>query len=107
MVESTLVRQVPVKSVRFDTEVYKVIDYTLGDAVLSQTILYPGKNTRGHSHLNEEIYYVASGEGQMHLGNSLRVLEVGSFIVIGSNVFHRVINTSKVSNLVFLCSWSK
>jgi len=43
-------------TVRRKDDRYLVEDMDLGDVIISRTILFPGKSTRGHSHNNQEAY---------------------------------------------------
>lgn len=90
-----------------DNETYKLIDNkTLNNLVLSQTILHPGQQTRGHRHAGqEEVYFFISGYGQMIVGNEdSKPFKVafGDIVLIPDGAFHRVINDDK-HDLIFNC----
>lgn len=90
-----------------DNETYRLADNkTLKNLVLSQTILYPGQQTRGHRHAGqEEVYFFISGFGKMILGEEDSepfTVEFGDVVLIPDGAFHRVINDDR-HNLVFNC----
>ena len=85
---------------------YIVCDLGLGNLVLSMTILHPGKQTTGHSHAANEVYFFLEGQGRVEVDGAMR--EVGSkdVVVIHSGQFHRVYN-SWDKDLIFLCAFEK
>ena len=87
-----------------DNDKYKVYDLCLEKLVISMTILYDGKSTVGHSHIEtEEIYLFIGGNGEIQLGDkSKENVSARDIILIPSGVFHRVFNEGK-DNLVFFC----
>lgn len=87
-----------------DTDVYRIQDNTdLKQLVVSSTLLYPGKSTRGHTHAGqEEVYMFISGTGTMQLDEATFTVSSGDMILIQDGVFHKVSNDSD-SNLYFVC----
>lgn len=90
-----------------DNETYILRDNkTLKNLVLSQTILHPGQQTRGHRHPGqEEVYFFTVGRGQMIVGDEDTEpfdVEFGDVVLIPDGAFHRVINPEK-HDLVFNC----
>lgn len=90
-----------------DNETYKLIDNkTLKNLVLSQTILHPGQQTRGHRHPGqEEVYFFVAGFGKMIVGEEDSEpfnVEFGNIVLIPDGAFHRVINDDN-KDLVFNC----
>ena len=85
--------------------VYDVIDNTnLKNLIVSKTILHPLKETGGHSHDGqEEVYQFVSGKGAMVVGDMQRVVSPGDIILIPDGAFHKVWNTSKYEDLIFIC----
>jgi len=76
----------------------------LSSMVVSTTLLYPGKNTRGHSHEDqEEVYIFTEGHGQMALEAQLFEVNAGDVIVVQKGVFHKVWNDSKYHDLKMIC----
>lgn len=71
---------------------------------LSVTILHPGMQTRGHSHPHEsEIYEFTEGNGWMLIGAQGVNVKAGDCLLVEGGQFHKVINTSNASDLVFRC----
>jgi oxalate decarboxylase/phosphoglucose isomerase-like protein (cupin superfamily) len=94
-------------SVVKDNETYILRDNTeLKNLVLSQTILHPGKQTRGHRHPGqEEVYFFTVGHGLMIVGEEDSApffVEFGDVVLIPDGAFHRVINDSD-RDLIFNC----
>ena len=76
---------------------------TLNSMVVSTTVLYPNKETKGHSHEGqEEVYTFISGKGSMMIGTNFYNVEAGDVLLIPDGEFHQVTNESH-DNLVFLC----
>jgi oxalate decarboxylase/phosphoglucose isomerase-like protein (cupin superfamily) len=90
-----------------DDETYILRDNkTLKNLVLSQTVLHPGKQTRGHRHAGqEEVYFFTVGHGKMIVGEEDSEpfnVSFGDVVLIPDGAFHRVINNEK-KDLVFNC----
>ena len=86
-------------------ETYTLIDNTdLNGLIVSKTILHPLKETGGHNHEGqEEVYQFVSGKGAMVVGDMQRVVSPGDIILIPDGAFHKVWNTSKYEDLIFIC----
>jgi len=86
-------------------DTYKIIDNTiLGCMAISSTDLYPGKNTRGHSHIGqEEVYMFVNGTGYMTIGDEDVEVSAGSIVAIPDGAFHKVYNTDTDDVLRFIC----
>ena len=86
-------------------ETYTLLDNTtLKKLVVSKTILHPGKNTTGHNHPGqEEVYHFISGEGYIVVGDKEIEVKPGSIVLIPDAYFHKVWNTSKIEDLIFVC----
>ena len=97
------------------TDVYDVLDLTdwLSHMTISETILHPGKHTKGHSHDNhEEVYLFLEGLGEMELGTGGEDdyrFPVGpkDLVPIRAGIFHRVYNTMSDGDLKVLCVFEK
>ena len=90
-----------------DNETYILRDNTeLKNLVLSQTVLHPGQQTRGHRHPGqEEVYFFTVGHGQMIVGEEDSkpfAVEFGDVVLIPDGAFHRVINNTRL-DLIFNC----
>lgn len=71
-------------------------------ATLSQTVLHPGMETRGHSHEDQEEYYFFEyGMGIMEIDSDKYAVTTGSVMYVEAGAFHKVINLDKKSDLVF------
>jgi len=90
--------------IRKDNKTYKVEDFDTGEYVLSVTRLYPERNTIGHWHDNDEVYFIANGVGKIQVGLDEKIVKSGEFIHVPCKAFHRVWNTG-LDDLVFVCGW--
>ena len=92
-----------------DNEVYTIRDLNLYDSkgrivfTISTTILKPGQQTFGHKHANAEVYEFVEGYGTMILHNSTINVKSDDFVFVEESKFHKVMNLSAVSDLVFRC----
>jgi len=91
-------------SIRKDTEVYLVEDFAADKYVMSVTKLYSGKETSGHRHNHDELYYIAAGNGILIIDNLQVNIQAGEFMHIQANQFHKVINIGD-KTLLFVCAW--
>jgi len=92
-------------TVRRKDDRYIVEDMDLDDIIISRTILFLGKSTRGHAHKNQEAY-VFINSGTLALDFIDRFVEEGEIVIVPENVHHRVFNKSN-SNMVFYNMWMK
>ncbi len=58
------------------------------NATLSVVFLNPGEQIVLHTHVEEELYYIYSGEGEVYLDEKTEPVTVGSAVYIGPNVVH-------------------
>ena len=73
---------------------------------LAEATIAPGAATLRHYHLQtEEIYYILSGAGAMHLGEESRSVSRGDIIVIPPSKPHYIANIGD-EPLVLLCCCS-
>jgi mannose-6-phosphate isomerase-like protein (cupin superfamily) len=93
-----------------DNAKYKIQDLNLVNTkgsiafTVSITVLKPGQQTTGHTHqLNDEFYEFIEGEGFMMIGREAKAVKAGDFIVVERTNFHKVINVSNASALIFRC----
>jgi mannose-6-phosphate isomerase-like protein (cupin superfamily) len=86
-----------------ENERYTIHDYDLDDLTVSLTQLKKGKETRGHSHdSNAEVYFFPyGGDAAMAVGNEKFNVDHGAVLIPGGE-FHRVVNKSKKSDLLFV-----
>lgn len=88
-------------------ETYVLKDnHTLGNLVLSSTLLYRGQQTRGHRHSGqEEVYFFVQGNGKMIVGDENSepfIVNAGDVVLIPDGAFHRVINDGEM-HMMFNC----
>ena len=88
-----------------NNKTYTLLDNTkLNNLVVSKTILHPGQETTGHNHPGqEEVYQFTSGHGRMQVGESIYSVNPNDVILIPDGDFHKVWNTSKYEDLIFVC----
>ena len=98
-----------VQTVRND-DTYRIEDLNLYDSqgriifTVSVTTLHIGKQTRGHTHPHEsEIYEFVEGTGFMMIGSQAIAVKPGDFIFVEAGNFHKVVNMSNASDLIFRC----
>jgi mannose-6-phosphate isomerase-like protein (cupin superfamily) len=73
---------------------------------LAEARVAPGLTTALHFHCrSEEIYYILSGTGRVHLGNEWREVGPGDAIAIPPGEVHQITCTG-ASDLAFLCCCS-
>lgn len=71
---------------------------------LAEATVPPGVRTAAHHHpKTEEIYYILSGTGVMHLGEAFQRVARGDAIAIPPGQIHWIENDSD-TDLVFLCA---
>lgn len=87
-------------------DIYTVSDFSMRNLVVSKTVLYPNKNTRGHFHDVDEVYYFVEGSGRIKLDNELIDINAGDVVIVTPNVFHQVFNHGE-SDLIFLSIFEK
>ena len=92
-------------TVRRKDDRYIVEDMDLDDVIISRTILFSIKSTRGHSHKNQEAYVFING-GTLALDFKNRLVEEGQTVIVPEGVHHRVFNNSDM-NMVFYNMWMK
>lgn len=92
-----------------DDETYQLFDNNyLKHLTLSQTILKPGKSTRGHSHESqEEVYIFTSGNATMQIDEEKYPANQGDTFLIKAGQFHRVFNESTIEYCMFTCVFEK
>jgi mannose-6-phosphate isomerase-like protein (cupin superfamily) len=85
---------------------YSIYDLPMKKLTTSLTILHPGKETRGHSHKEEEVYVVLKGKGVIQLDDEKSKVAARDIILIEKNVFHKVFNPTG-EDLTFFCIFEK
>lgn len=93
-----------------NNQIYTIRDLNLYDSkgrivfTISTTVLRSGQQTFGHKHANDpEVYEFVEGYGKMILDNSTINVKSGDYVFVEASKYHKVINLSKSSDLVFKC----
>ena len=77
---------------------------------LAHAVLPVGQTSLPHSLKTSEVYYILSGQGEMHINDETRLVEPGDTIYIPPNAKQFIQNTGN-EPLVFLCivdpAWRK
>lgn len=77
---------------------------------LAHAVLPAGKTSKPHSLNTSEVYYILSGEGEMHIDNEIQTIEPGDAVYIPPNSKQFVRNCG-VEPLIFICivdpAWRK
>lgn len=71
--------------------------------VMGQVTIYPGGEIPAHHHEQEEIYYIAKGEGICELDQEQYPIVHGSYIHIPSQSQHYLKNTGKEDMIMLFC----
>ncbi|WDQ15929.1 cupin domain-containing protein [Rhodopirellula sp. P2] len=62
---------------------------------VGHSTLFPKGSIPEHAHVNEEVYVVLSGRGEMRVGDEVKKVSATTAIYIPSNVPHSLINDSE------------
>ncbi|HHW01753.1 MAG TPA: cupin domain-containing protein [Thermoanaerobacterales bacterium] len=71
--------------------------------VMGYVTVYPGGSVPLHSHEQEEVYFIVSGKGIMHVNDERENVESGSYIYIHPNSTHMLENTSSENMIMMFC----
>jgi mannose-6-phosphate isomerase-like protein (cupin superfamily) len=71
--------------------------------VMGHVTVYPGGSVPGHTHEQEEIYAIVSGQGTMELGEDETPVRAGSFVAIEPGQWHSLRNTSQEDLVMIFC----
>ncbi|MFC1475168.1 cupin domain-containing protein [Candidatus Zixiibacteriota bacterium] len=69
---------------------------------LAHAVVKPGKSSLKHRLNTDEVYYIISGNGEIHINTEMAEVEAGDAIEIPPNSIQWIENTGSV-NLAFLC----
>ncbi|WP_456475034.1 cupin domain-containing protein [Candidatus Pyrohabitans sp.] len=73
---------------------------------IAEAVVGVGEATREHFHRkSEEVYYILSGRGEMHIDGEKAAVRVGDVVHIPAGARHYVVNTGK-EELIILCASS-
>jgi mannose-6-phosphate isomerase-like protein (cupin superfamily) len=77
---------------------------------LAHATLPVGKTSQPHSLTTSEVYYILSGQGEMHIDDETQIVEPGDAVYIPPNT-RQFIRNCGVEPLVFICivdpAWRK
>ena len=71
--------------------------------VLGHVTIYPGGSVPLHEHEQEEVYYIASGEGIIAVGEETSPVRSGDCIYISPHSEHVLKNTSDQNMIMMFC----
>ncbi|HHV06823.1 MAG TPA: cupin domain-containing protein [Firmicutes bacterium] len=71
--------------------------------VMGHVTVYPGGSVPLHSHEQEEVYIILSGEGKMHINDNTADVKPGDYIYITPNSAHLLENTSEDNMIMVFC----
>jgi mannose-6-phosphate isomerase-like protein (cupin superfamily) len=74
-------------------------NFSLGFVTLEPS----GGQVPWHNQVQEEVYYIVSGTGEMCLGSERREVHTGQAIYIPSGVFHQLTNTGTTPMAMMYC----
>ncbi|MFQ5499725.1 MAG: cupin domain-containing protein [Candidatus Zixiibacteriota bacterium] len=78
-------------------------DYPFGGRYsLAHAVLGPGESSRAHRLRSDEVYYILSGEGEIHIDEDVSAVSAGDAIDIPSGSDQWIANVGD-GELVFLC----
>lgn len=56
-----------------------------------------------HNHIQEEVYFIVEGTGEMCLGDERQTVSTGQAVYIPSEIFHQLTNTSDTPMRMIYC----
>lgn len=71
--------------------------------VIGYVTIYPQGSVPFHSHVQEEVYIIISGEGIMYVDEEKQSVREGDYIYIPSNSRHLIKNTSSKEMKMIFC----
>ncbi|MCR4401522.1 MAG: dimethylsulfonioproprionate lyase family protein [Firmicutes bacterium] len=69
---------------------------------MGYTVIYPTGTTTGHTHDDEEVYFVISGEGIMQVGDEKFDIKPGDALYVPPGLFH---TTYQKGNIPLTVVW--
>ncbi len=102
----TNINEVPAFTTKDGSEIRELLAHRnscIRNQSLAEARLKPGQQTAPHYHpKTEEIYYILTGQGEMRLGQCVRMVGPGDAIAIPPGEVHTILNTGE-TELKFLC----
>lgn len=71
--------------------------------VMGYVTIYPGGSVPLHSHQQEEVYYIVSGEGKIAVDEESQNVQTGDCIYIKPHSNHMLNNTSADNMVMMFC----
>ena len=71
--------------------------------VMGHVTIYPGGSVPLHSHEQEEVYYIAAGEGSIAVNEEVRSVRSGDCIYIRPQKTHMLKNTATENMIMMFC----
>ena len=71
--------------------------------VMGYVTIYPGGTVPRHSHQQEEVYFIVSGEGSIAVDEEIRNVQTGDCIYLKPKSVHLLKNTSTENMCMMFC----
>ena len=71
--------------------------------VVGHVTIYPGGSVPMHSHQQEEVYYIVSGQGSIVVDKEIRNVQIGDCIYLKPQSGHLLKNTSAENMIMLFC----
>ncbi len=71
--------------------------------VMGHVTIYPGGSVPLHSHEQEEVYYIAAGQGSIGVDQEIRTVQTGDCIYLKPGSRHMLQNTSEENMVMMFC----
>ena len=71
--------------------------------VMGHVTIYPGGSVPLHSHEQEEVYYIAAGEGSIAVNEEVRYVRSGDCIYLPPHSNHMLKNTATENMIMMFC----
>ena len=71
--------------------------------VMGHVTIYPGGSVPLHSHEQEEVYFIAAGEGSITVNEEIRKVRTGDCIYIRPQKTHMLKNTTTENLIMMFC----
>jgi mannose-6-phosphate isomerase-like protein (cupin superfamily) len=71
--------------------------------VMGHVTIYPGGAVPGHTHIQEEVYFIVSGRGTVELDRDRFSVEAGAFVAIRPEQWHSLENAGQENLIMLFC----
>ena len=72
---------------------------------MGQVTIFPGGQVPAHEHVQEEVYYVTSGAGEIEIAGETRAIREGEAVYVPSGSVHNLRNTG-AADMTFIFVYS-